>query len=210
VEEEAVKYDINPICETYKGYTFRSFLEIRWAVVFSEMGYAWQYEPRRFDMGNGTTYLPDFYIEDLDMWVEIKPIRADDCGKQEGVLTAWGGPKNLNVCDTSVAIRPLGKDASYGVTSISDLMIGDGLDITKTGLWGMVRNSTYPMQALCADYILRMCVVRRLCGKGEWCVIYGTPGERIGHDFRIQGSKPISLDHSACKRGRLIKAPFQC
>lgn len=78
--------DIKPIETRYKGYRFRSRLEARWAVFFDAAGIGWQYETEGFDLGNGTTYLPDFWIKHVNfvepypegnppeqgMWLEIK------------------------------------------------------------------------------------------------------------------------------------------
>lgn len=56
----------------YKGYRFRSRLEARWAVFFDQLGIDWQYEPEGFEFNDGSRYLPDFYLPDMDLWVEIK------------------------------------------------------------------------------------------------------------------------------------------
>ncbi len=56
----------------YNGYRFRSRLEARWAVFFDTLGVRYQYEPEGFVLGNGTMYLPDFWLPDLDAWMEIK------------------------------------------------------------------------------------------------------------------------------------------
>lgn len=64
--------DIKPIETIYNGYRFRSRLEARWAVFFDLMGIEYQYEPEGFDLGEGYRYLPDFYLPNEDVWVEIK------------------------------------------------------------------------------------------------------------------------------------------
>lgn len=56
----------------YKGYRFRSRLEARWAVFFDEMNVKYQYEVEGFDFGD-TKYLPDFYLSEQKIWLEIKP-----------------------------------------------------------------------------------------------------------------------------------------
>jgi len=45
----------------YKGYRFRSRLEARWAVFFTEMNMPWQYEAEGYELPSGR-YLPDFWI----------------------------------------------------------------------------------------------------------------------------------------------------
>ena len=61
-----------PIPTTYHGYRFRSRLEARWAVYFDVLGARWEYEKEGFNV-NGTWYLPDFYLVDLECFVEVKP-----------------------------------------------------------------------------------------------------------------------------------------
>jgi len=56
----------------YKGYRFRSRLEARWAVFFDALGIEWQYEPEGYNI-DGAYYLPDFYLTDYKLLVEIKP-----------------------------------------------------------------------------------------------------------------------------------------
>lgn len=63
---------IKPIETHYKGYTFRSRLEARWAVFFETLGIKWEYEPEGFNM-NGVMYLPDFWLPQVRMWAEVKP-----------------------------------------------------------------------------------------------------------------------------------------
>ena len=55
------------------GYNFRSRLEARWAVFFDHFGIRWTYEPEGYELGNGLRYLPDFFLPDCDMFVEVKP-----------------------------------------------------------------------------------------------------------------------------------------
>ena len=39
---------------------------------FDELGLDWVYEPEGYHLHNGDLYLPDFYIRDIGMFVEIK------------------------------------------------------------------------------------------------------------------------------------------
>lgn len=61
-----------PIETRYQGYRFRSRLEARWAVFFDALGCAWEYEKEGFDLG-GVWYLPDFWLEDIACYAEVKP-----------------------------------------------------------------------------------------------------------------------------------------
>lgn len=63
---------IKPIETEYKGDLFRSRLEARWAVFFDCVNLKYQYEPDGYQIGD-IRYLPDFYLPDLDSFVEIKP-----------------------------------------------------------------------------------------------------------------------------------------
>lgn len=64
--------DLKAIETVYRGYRMRSRLEARWAVVLNALGAQWTYEPEGFDL-DGLRYLPDFWISDWNMYVEIKP-----------------------------------------------------------------------------------------------------------------------------------------
>lgn len=57
-------------------YRFRSRLEARWAIFFNVGGIRFEYEPEGIDDGS-TLYLPDFYLPDYDMFVEVKPDRPN-------------------------------------------------------------------------------------------------------------------------------------
>lgn len=68
--------DIKPIETYYNGYRFRSRLEARWAVFFDAMRIKYEYEPEGFEFGKGEKYLPDFFLPDFCMYVEIKNVSA--------------------------------------------------------------------------------------------------------------------------------------
>lgn len=56
----------------YKGITMRSKLETKFAYFLDALGIEFLYEPRTFVLSKGITYIPDFYLVDLDVWVEVK------------------------------------------------------------------------------------------------------------------------------------------
>ena len=66
---------IKPIETVYNGYRFRSRLEARWAVFFDTAGIRYEYEPDGYSYTEG--YLPDFYLPDDDMYVDVKSERED-------------------------------------------------------------------------------------------------------------------------------------
>lgn len=93
--------DIKPIETRYSGYRFRSRLEARWGVFFNAMGMKWTYEPEGFHLSDGTLYLPDFFLPELECWVEVKPFKPSvpevkKCEQlaEEGhaVVLVWGLP----------------------------------------------------------------------------------------------------------------------
>jgi hypothetical protein len=57
----------------YKGYRFRSRLEARWAIYFDTIGLKWEYEKEGYNLGSAGTYLPDFWLSQVNMWAEVKP-----------------------------------------------------------------------------------------------------------------------------------------
>ena len=65
---------IKPIETSYNGYRFRSRLEARWAVFFDTLGIEYEYEKEGYDLGDAGWYLPDFWLPQVRMWAEVKPV----------------------------------------------------------------------------------------------------------------------------------------
>ncbi len=65
-------YTIEAIKTTYKSIEYKSRLEARTALFFDYLELNFEYEPEVFKFDNGLWYLPDFYLPDFKMWVEIK------------------------------------------------------------------------------------------------------------------------------------------
>ncbi len=63
---------MNVIETGYKGCRFRSRTEARWAVFFDAMGIPWEYEREGFDLGKHGLYLPDFWLSDWKVHLEVK------------------------------------------------------------------------------------------------------------------------------------------
>lgn len=76
----------------YNGYRFRSRLEARWAVFFDALGIPYEYEPKDFYTEELGRYLPDFWLPEQRVWVEIKPDRPteDERRKAHGVAISTG------------------------------------------------------------------------------------------------------------------------
>lgn len=65
----------------YEGITYRSRLEARWAVFFHCLRIDARYEHEGYEFPNGIRYLPDFWLPDLDCFIEIKPNEPNEtCG----------------------------------------------------------------------------------------------------------------------------------
>jgi len=57
----------------YNEVSFRSSWEVSFAKYLDSHNIPWVYEPKRIPLNNGHSYLPDFYLPDLDLYIEIKP-----------------------------------------------------------------------------------------------------------------------------------------
>lgn len=79
---------IKAIQTIYKGYKFRSRIEARWAVFFDLTRTKWEYEQEGFILSDGTHYLPDFYLPELDYYVEIKGDKPNKAEKKKCYLLA--------------------------------------------------------------------------------------------------------------------------
>lgn len=55
----------------YSSYRMRSRLEARWAVFFDFLDIPWEYEKEGYEI-NGVRYLPDFWLPEQEIFVEIK------------------------------------------------------------------------------------------------------------------------------------------
>lgn len=63
---------ISVIPTLFDGILFRSRLEARWACFYKTLGIKYSYEHEGYKGNNGIMYLPDFYIQHLDCFIEIK------------------------------------------------------------------------------------------------------------------------------------------
>lgn len=77
----------------HKGYPMRSHSETRWASMMDFFGIRWLYEPRLFKTQLGM-YLPDFYLPDMDAYLEVKgaPPTEEEIQKAEDVQAQTGCP----------------------------------------------------------------------------------------------------------------------
>jgi hypothetical protein len=64
---------ISSVQTRYRGYNFRSRLEARYAVLFDSLGLKWEYEIEGYDLGKHGWYLPDFWLPEFNLFLEVKP-----------------------------------------------------------------------------------------------------------------------------------------
>jgi len=62
---------IKAIPTKYNGIHFKSKMEAKWAEWLDEKNIIWSYEPEGYNI-NGTWYLPDFYLPEIDTIIEVK------------------------------------------------------------------------------------------------------------------------------------------
>lgn len=93
---------IKSIKTVYNDLLFRSRLEARWAVFFDTLDIAYSYEPEMIEVNwfGVNNYIPDFYLDDMVGYIEIKGPRPTDreiakaaalvVREKIGVLILWG------------------------------------------------------------------------------------------------------------------------
>jgi len=57
----------------YDGTMYRSRTEARWAVFLTSLRCPFEYEPEGFRLPQAGGYIPDFYLTNVDKFIEIKP-----------------------------------------------------------------------------------------------------------------------------------------
>lgn len=72
----SVRAYMYPKAHFYNGLRMRSESEILCAKLLDGSNIEWLYEPKRFDLG-WCTYLPDFYLPEFDIWIEVKGYMSD-------------------------------------------------------------------------------------------------------------------------------------
>ncbi|HEX9225126.1 MAG TPA: hypothetical protein VF885_00545 [Arthrobacter sp.] len=80
---------------SYSGRIFRSRLEARWALLMDLLDINWDYEPSHYQVGPELYYLPDFYLPDHQLWLEVKGPAFMDAGSMAKVIASIAGPNPL-------------------------------------------------------------------------------------------------------------------
>lgn len=106
---------------------FRSKTERMWAMVIVESGYSLQYEPQTFKTEHGF-YCPDFYIRELDLYIEVKGKPPTDIEREKlSAVQEQTGSECMFLCGmpdadvngpVSGAMYPLIKGPAIGLNLI--------------------------------------------------------------------------------------------
>lgn len=83
---------IKAIPTTYKGIEFRSKLEAKYAQALDRLSIVWEYEGHGFVFDDGTCYAPDFYMPEIDTYLEVKGV-MDEASKHKIELLADEGKR---------------------------------------------------------------------------------------------------------------------
>lgn len=102
---------ISPIREEYAGVQFRSTLEAEWARHLDHCGVRWQYEPEGLTLSTGERYRPDFWLPELECWLEVKGPRVPRVEKAyqlgaDGETVLIGYPSECGRVNYGWADRP--------------------------------------------------------------------------------------------------------
>ncbi len=113
----------------YAGCLFRSRTEARWAVCFDRLGIDWVWEPQRYALPSGHSYLPDFWLPQFDLHAEVKGTEKmwliDEHRYNEAVLTGALPGRGLMVLSEIPSVR--GHNMPYHRVVARDPARGSGL-----------------------------------------------------------------------------------
>lgn len=144
--------EIKAIPTVYKGISFRSRLEARWAMIFDRLGIRWHYETEGYDIrieeGVTIRYLPDFVLEGGSercpdrLYVEVKGnMQPDDALKIKAfaehypIYVVGNIPQDIediaNGIDTDYEV------SYYNFETVDGDYFGAVLGAQKGGGWGL-------------------------------------------------------------------------
>jgi hypothetical protein len=186
-------HKIKAIDTIYSGYKFRSRLEATWAVFYDYLGIKYEYEKEGYDLGDGLWYLPDFWLPELNMWIEVKPEKPNAVEEQKAkrLVSSLGYPLAFAVGQIRAGKRYSGDANPHEIWFLGDpVPIGNGI------------------KDLCCDWPYLWC--RCSCGKfgleysarNERICGNGHPQEYLGDEFHID---PIFEAYQAAQQMRFEK-----
>jgi hypothetical protein len=140
IQEKSKGKHMKAIETFFDGYKFRSRLEARWACFFKTLGVKYEYEKEGFDL-DGVWYLPDFWLPDLQCWIEIKGQEPTD--KELDMLgdLANATQKDAHLFFGDVQIPPAIDSLGWSIT-ISPFEYNGNKTFSRTWDW-------HPMWTIC-------------------------------------------------------------
>ncbi len=63
---------MNAIATEFKGVKYKSRIEADMAWALDRLGHQFKYEPKSFLLPSGIHYMPDFWVPDIKLWVEVR------------------------------------------------------------------------------------------------------------------------------------------
>lgn len=176
---------LKPIQTWWNGLYFRSRLEARWALFYDQLGIQYVYEREGFDLGEGLWYLPDFWLPEQEIFVEVKPVFPEPGDgariKAEKLAISTG-------CIVAIAFGNIGSiDSSDWPNFHRVYYPSNGMtDILSDVQWGKIRNhSKYMLDHHAAKYR----TARIDCEATEILIAY-----RLARAWRFEDSPPPSWE----------------
>lgn len=88
---------IKAIDTVYNGYRFRSRTEARVAIFFDVLHIVYEYEKEGYILPDGTWYLPDFWLPELNCFIEVKGKEPTQEERRKARLLAQGTGKTVYI-----------------------------------------------------------------------------------------------------------------
>lgn len=151
---------VRSIPTVYNGIQFRSKLEASTAKLMDDIGLEWQFEVEGYDLGNGIWYLPDFYVPQNRLFIEVKGILDPKSEEKVTALAgacAGSGIRVMLLFNTRPR-RIAGLQRLYVAGSLvnADGIIPDSIVLARCpscqqASWKIVRSATCPLCGRQAD-----------------------------------------------------------
>jgi predicted nuclease of restriction endonuclease-like RecB superfamily len=97
-----------PTRREYNGISYRSRYEASFAKLLDMLGIKFTFEPVKFRIAGNSTYTPDFYLVDLDIYIELK-------GYEQGTQAAR---RAIVAKKYGISLIVLGKDELTSIGAI--------------------------------------------------------------------------------------------
>ena len=86
----------------YKNKHYRSSWEVEFVKKLETLNIIFKYEPKHFKLSNNEFYIPDFYLTDFNLWIEIKGY-MDDMSKRK--IKLFSKTYNILILDNLEKIK---------------------------------------------------------------------------------------------------------